>query len=465
MTMPNRADALVLFGATGDLSKRKLFPSLYSLEKHGTLDIPVVGVARSGWDDAAFRDHARTSIEKAVDKPDLAVIDALCARLVLVDGDYASIDTFQRLARTLTDVKSNNAVFYLAIPPDLFPTIVQSLASVGLNRRGRLVVEKPFGRDLPSAVALNRVLHESFDEEQIYRIDHYLGKESVEDLLVFRFSNSFLEPIWNRNYVSSVQITMAEKIGVEGRGAFYDSVGAIRDVVQNHLLQVLALLAMEPPVGPDTKHLQNEKAKVLAAMRPVDTRTLVRGQYRGYRDEPGVAPNSSVETFAAMRFDIDSWRWAGVPFYVRAGKALVTNATEAVVELNQPPRLLFDEIGGPPPDRNLIRFRLGNNDGVTLTVQAKMPGEQLDSQPVDLSVDFAAALGERHDAYERLLGDAIAGNPRRFAREDIVEETWRIVQPALDEPGPIHLYDRGSWGPAQANGLFAAATYWHDPKL
>jgi glucose-6-phosphate 1-dehydrogenase len=465
MTMPNRADALVLFGATGDLSKRKLFPSLYALEKHGKLNIPVVGVARSGWDDAGFRDHARTSIEKAIEKPDLAVIDALCARLELVDGDYASIDTFQRLARKLSDVHSSNAVFYLAIPPDLFPTIVQSLASVGLNRRGRLVVEKPFGRDVASAIELNRVLHEAFDEEQIYRIDHYLGKEAVEDLLVFRFSNSFLEPIWNRNYVSAVQITMAEKIGVEGRGAFYDSVGAVRDVVQNHLLQVLSLLAMEPPVGPATRHLQDEKAKVLAAMRPVDTRTLVRGQYRGYRDEPGVAPNSSVETFAAMRFEIDSWRWAGVPFYVRAGKALSTNATEAVVELRQPPRLLFDEIGGPPPDRNLIRFRLGNNDGVTLTVQAKMPGEQLDSQPVDLSVDFAAALGERHDAYERLLGDAIAGNPRRFARQDIVEETWRIVQPALDEPGPVHFYDRGSWGPAQANGLFDAATYWHDPKL
>jgi glucose-6-phosphate 1-dehydrogenase len=464
MTMPDRADALVLFGATGDLSKRKLFPALYWLERRGKLDIPVVGVARSGWDDAGFRDHARTSIEKAIEKPDLAVIDALCARLVLVDGDYASIDTFQRLAGKLTELNSGNAVFYLAIPPDFFPAIVRSLATVGLNRRGRLVVEKPFGRDLASAIELNRVLHEAFDETQIFRIDHYLGKESVEDLLVFRFSNSFLEPIWNRNYVSSVQITMAETIGVEGRGAFYDSVGCIRDVVQNHLLQVLALLAMEPPVGPDSKHLQDEKAKVLAAMRPVDTRTLVRGQYRGYRDEPGVAPNSNVETFAAMRFDIDSWRWAGIPFYVRAGKALTKNATEAVVELREPPRLLFDEIGGPPPDRNLIRFRLGNNDGVTLTVQAKMPGEQLDSQPVDLSVDFAAALGERHDAYERLLGDAIAGNPRRFGRQDIVEETWRIVQPALDEPGPIHFYERGSFGPAQANGLFDAATYWHDPQ-
>ncbi|HKA02934.1 MAG TPA: glucose-6-phosphate dehydrogenase [Acidimicrobiales bacterium] len=458
-----RADALVLFGATGDLARRKLFPALYQLERHKALDIAVIGVARSDWDDERFREHARAAIEKACDTPDPEVVDRLVRRFRLVGGDYSSHETFSNLARTLAEVHSNNAVFYLPIPPSAFPTITQSLANVGLNRRGRVVVEKPFGRDLESARELNRVLHEAFPEDRIFRIDHYLGKESVEDLLVFRFSNSLLEPIWNRNHVSSVQVTMAERIGVEGRGAFYDSVGAIRDVVQNHLLQVVTLLAMEPPVGPDSRHLQDEKAKVLMAMRSIDPAWLVKGQYRGYLDEPGVAAGSTTETFAAARLEIDSWRWAGVPFYVRAGKALAENATEAVIELKEPPRLLFDEIPGPPPERNLIRFRLGNNDGVTLTVQAKTPGDMIDSQPVDLSVDFAAALGERKEAYERLLGDAIAGNPRRFARQDIVEETWRIVQPVLDQPGIVHVYERGSWGPPQANALLQQGTYWHDP--
>jgi glucose-6-phosphate 1-dehydrogenase len=459
-----RADALVLFGATGDLAQRKLFPALYHLERHGQLEIPVIGVGRSTWDDQTFRDHARDAIRKWVTDIDDAVLDRLLARMRLVGGDYASLDTFAHLARTLADVGSENAVFYLAIPPTAFPTITQSLASVGLNRRGRVVVEKPFGRDLASAEALNAVLHEAFPEERIFRIDHYLGKESVEDLLVFRFSNSLLEPIWNRNHVSSVQVTMAERIGVEGRGAFYDGVGAIRDVVQNHVLQVVTLLAMEPPVGPSARHLSDEKAKVLMATRSIDPAQIVKGQYRGYCDEPGVGPHSSTETFAAMRLQIDSWRWAGVPWYIRAGKGLAANATEAVVELKEPPKMLFDELPGPPPERNLSRFRLGSNDGVTLTVQAKTPGDQIDSQPVDLSVDFAAALGERKEAYERLLGDAIAGNPRRFARQDIVEEAWRIMEPVLDQPGAVHTYEPGSWGPPQANALLQQGTYWHDPS-
>jgi len=459
-----RADALVLFGATGDLAKRKLFPALYHLERHRQLDVPVIGVGRSTWDDEAFRAHASEAIGKAVTDVDEHVLERLLRRLRLVGGDYASLETFASLARTLADCRSENTVFYLAIPPAAFPTITQSLAAVGLNRRGRVVVEKPFGRDLCSARELNAVLHEAFPEERIFRIDHYLGKESVEDLLVFRFSNSLLEPIWNRNHVSSVQVTMAERIGVEGRGAFYDSVGAIRDVVQNHVLQVVTLLAMEPPVGPDARHLSDEKAKVLMATRSIDPAQVVKGQYRGYCDEPGVGSHSTTETFAALRLQIDSWRWAGVPFYVRAGKALAANATEAVVELKEPPKMLFDEVPGPAPERNLIRFRLGSNDGVTLTVQAKTPGDQIDSQPVDLSVDFAAALGERKEAYERLLGDAIAGNPRRFARQDIVEEAWRIVEPVLDQPGAVHTYERGSWGPPQANALLQQGTYWHDPS-
>ena len=343
-----RADALVLFGATGDLAKRKLFPALYHLERHGGLDVPVVGVARSDWDDDRFREHARNAIEKACDEPNADVLDGLLRRMRLVGGDYSSLETFSRLAQLLDEVHSTCAVFYLAIPPAAFPNICQSLAAVGLHERGRVVVEKPFGRDLESARELNGVLHEAFPEERIFRIDHYLGKESVEDLLVFRFSNSLLEPIWNRNHVACVQVTMAERIGVEGRGAFYDTVGAIRDVIQNHVLQVVTLLAMEPPVGPDARHLADEKAKVLMATRPIDPAGVVKGQYRGYTDEPGVARGSLTETFAAVRLDIDSWRWAGVPFYVRAGKALAEPATEAVVELKDPPRLLFDEIPGPP---------------------------------------------------------------------------------------------------------------------
>ncbi|MDO9173749.1 MAG: glucose-6-phosphate dehydrogenase [Actinomycetota bacterium] len=452
-TQQPEADALVLFGATGDLSKRKLFPALYHMEAHGDLAVPIVGVARSDWNDDGFRQHAHDSILEAIPHAEAAVIEKLLARLDLIQGDYADPKTWKSLAATLRKHKSEQAVFYMAIPPTMFPTVATALASVGLNDRGRIVVEKPFGRDLASAKELNDTLHAVFPEERIFRIDHYLGKESVEDLLVFRFSNTLLEPVWNRNYVRSVQITMSETIGVEGRGSFYDGVGTIRDVLQNHLLQVLALVAMEPPAGPESRFQQDEKAKVFAAMRPIDPDALVRGQYVGYRDEPGVAPDSSIETFVAARLEIDSWRWAGVPWYVRCGKGLECNATEVVVEFREPPSLLFDEAGGPKPERNLVRFRLGKRDGVTFTLQAKTPGPHLDSQNVDVAVDFAAALGERREAYERLLGDALDGLPRRFAREDIVEQTWRVVQPALDAPNGVHPYFRGSWGPAEADRI------------
>jgi glucose-6-phosphate 1-dehydrogenase len=445
------ADVLVLFGATGDLSKKKLMPALYEMEKRGRLQVPVIGVARSDWTDADFRTHADESIRAVEPDADAEVIATLQKRLDLVQGDYADPKTWQTLAQLLDKHGSQNAVFYMAIPPSVFPEVAESLAKVKLNTRGRIVVEKPFGRDLQSAIELNAVLHSVFPEDKIFRIDHYLGKESVEDLLVFRFSNTLLEPVWNRNYVRSVQITMSETIGVEGRGSFYDGVGAIRDVVQNHLLQVLALCAMEPPVGPESSFLQDEKSKVFAATRPIDPNCLVRGQYVGYRDEPGADPNSSIETYAAAKLEIDSWRWAGVPWYIRAGKALSAAATEVVVEFREPPSLLFDEAGGPLPGRNLVRFRLGKKDGVTFSLQAKTPGPHLDSETVDVAVDFAAALGERADAYERLLTDALAGEPRRFARQDIVEMTWRIVQPALDNPGPVHPYFRGSWGPSEAD--------------
>ena len=457
------ADALVLFGATGDLAKRKLFPALYHLTKRGLLEVPVIGVARSDWTDDDFREHAAESIRQHVPDFEQTMIDELQTRLDLVQGDYAAPATWQELAARLDASGSKVAVYYMAIPPTMFPTVAEALASVGLHERGRIVVEKPFGRDLESARELNEVLHTVFPEERIFRIDHYLGKEAVEDLLVFRFSNMLLEPVWNRNYVRSVQVTMAETIGVEGRGSFYETVGAIRDVLQNHALQVIALLAMEPPVGPESSFLQDEKSKVLAAMEPIDASRMVRGQYIGYREESGVDPQSEVETFVAVRLCIDSWRWAGVPWYVRVGKALTRDATEAVVELREPPQLLFDEAGGPPPQRNLVRFRLGKRDGVTFALQAKTPGPHLDSQEVDISVDFAAALGERRDAYERLLADALEGSPRRFAREDIAERTWRMVQPALDNPGPIYPYFKGTMGPAEAD-RFLDGDEWYEPS-
>ncbi len=458
------ADALVLFGATGDLARRKLFPALYQLARHGELDVPVIGVARSDWTDDRFCAQARSSIEDAVTDPDPAVVDRVMARLHLIGGDYADRATWEGLRDALDSHDSSQAVFYMAIPPGMFPQVATSLASVGLNERGRIVVEKPFGRDVGSAVELNETLHSVFPEERIFRIDHYLGKESVEALLVFRFSNTLLEPVWNRRYVRSIQVTMSETIGVEGRGAFYDEIGALRDVLQNHLLQVVSLLAMEPPVGPSAQFLHDEQAKVFAAMRPIEPDEVVRGQYVGYRDEPGVADGSDTETFVAARLEIDSWRWAGVPWYVRVGKGLAASAIEAVVEFQPPPRLLFDE-SATPPDRNLVRFRLGSRDGVTFALQAKTPGPDLDSQPVDVAVDFETALGERQGAYERLLADALAGSPRRFARTDVVEHTWRVVQPALDAPSAVHPYFRGSWGPAEADRILVAGDHWFVPTV
>jgi glucose-6-phosphate 1-dehydrogenase len=457
-----RADALVLFGATGDLARKKLFPALYHLAAAKQLGVLVVGVAVSAWDDAQLRAYATQAVQAGEGQVDDPALKDLTGSLAMVSGDYRDPATFAALGRRLAGVGAVRPAYYLAIPPGLFPVVVQGLARAGLGRDARVVVEKPFGRDLASARELNRVLQEVFPERSIFRIDHYLGKEPVENLLVFRFANAFLEPVWNRRYVASVQVTMAESFGVEGRGSFYDGVGAIRDVIQNHLLQVVALLAMEPPVDAEPDSLRDEKVKVLKAMRPADPACLVRGQYDGYQGEPGVAPGSAVETFAALRLEIDSWRWAGVPFFVRSGKALAATALEAVVELHAPPRLLFSP-DGCQPRPNFLRFRLGTDDGVTVGVQAKEPGQRLVSHPVELQVDFERVFGARQQAYQRLLGDALEGNPARFARQDGVEHAWRVIQPLLDHPGPVHSYPRGSWGPAEADTVTAGHGRWHDP--
>jgi len=450
-------DALVLFGATGDLCYRKIIPALYQLVRRGGLAVPVVGVARQGWNVARLGERVRQSLKDFVPGAEEAVTQKLLGLLRYVDGDYNDRATFEALRKALG--AAQRPLHYLAIPPSMFPVVIAHLAATSECKDARIVVEKPFGRDLASARALNQTLHQHFPESNIFRIDHYIGKEAVQNLLYFRFANSFIEPIWNRNLVASVQVTMAETLGVAGRGKFYEETGAIRDVIQNHLLQIVAFLTMEAPVRPEGEALRDEKAKLLKSVRPVSPAELVRGQFQGYRQEPGVAKDSHVETYAALVLHLDSWRWAGVPFYLRAGKKLPVTATEVVVELKRPPLAVFggEHLGQP----NHLRFRVGPDVAIALGAHIKKPGAAWTGRDVELFV--AQEKGEDMDPYEILISGALAGDTANFAREDEVEAAWAIVDPILNQTTAPIEYAPGTWGPTEADALIKGECNWHNP--
>jgi len=456
---PSRSDALVLFGVTGDLAHKMIFPALYAMVKRGNLKVPVIGVALPKWSLARLHRRVTDSIERSGGIDNRQALRHLLSLFTYVSGDYGDRNTFGAIKKALDAAR--RPAHYLAIPPSLFEIVIKGLGASNLAKHARVIVEKPFGRDLASARELNGVAHSVFPEDSIFRIDHFLGKEAIMNILYFRFANSFLEPIWNRNFVASVQITLSEDFGVKGRGAFYESAGCLRDVIENHLFQVVALLAMEPPAERDYGAVHREKAKVLRAMRPLKRDDLVRGQYAGYRKEPGVAKNSDVETFCALRLFIDSWRWEGVPWYLRSGKYLAETAAEVLVELKPPPQRLFADSAPARGRANYLRFRLSPSAAIALAARIKVAGKEFVGEQRELYL-FEEQLGEEAP-YERLLSDAMAGDGALFTREDAVEAAWAVVEPVLRSHQRARPYRRGSWGPKDADAIIASNGCWHNP--
>ncbi|HSH42973.1 MAG TPA: glucose-6-phosphate dehydrogenase [Arenicellales bacterium] len=454
-----QSDALVLFGVSGDLSHKMIFPALYALAKQDTLKVPIIGVALSQWDLADLRRRVTDSLKQSGGIDNRRALDHLLSLLRYVEGDYNDPDTFTAIKKALGSAR--RPAYYLAIPPALFATVIRGLGATGLAGQGRVIVEKPFGRDLASARELNRIARSVFPEDSIFRIDHFLGKEAIMNILYFRFANSFLEPVWNRNCVASVQVTLSEDFGVAGRGAFYESAGCLRDVIQNHLFQIVALLAMEPPAYQGYGAVHSEKSKVFQAMRPLRVDDLVRGQYAGYRKEPGVAPDSDVETFCALRLFIDSWRWEGVPWYLRSGKYLAESAAEVLVALKPPPQRLFDDSRPAAGRANYLRFRLSPSSAVALAARVKRAGKEFIGEQRELYLSEEQPGVE--PPYARLLADAMAGDGALFTGEDAVEAAWRVVDPVLKSHHRVRAYPRSSWGPEQADALIAADGGWHNP--